>query len=297
MTRSIQVILAMIALCSGSVLAAEPCFHYAQEIKLSGYLEVRAFYGPPGYGENPKTDSRLRQDILFLDEPICTKDNRDEMGEKTQIEVTLRTESPSSELTGLAGKYITVTGRLEHAETGHDNTNLILSSVKLVGSKGNMERKAILDTFRPQAANQAGQAVRIKVDRLNTSGEWAILVGKVVAPEGQKLDWSQAKDCDADLDKMLWAVLTKTAGQWQVKEIDIRASEPPWWYLTDADLKLPCDVYSGLESVEENRRFDDLATRCRALKNQPSVEIKTTKQAELNAQKKREIIKQFKQFQ
>lgn len=266
MSRSLHVILAMLTLGSGSVFAAETGFHYAHEIQPGGYLEVRTFFGPPDYGEKPKMDSRLVQTLLLLDSPICAKESRDESGEKEQIEITLRGESSSSTLAGLAGKHVTVSGRLGHAETGHDNSRLILSSVKLAESTGNTERKAILDTVRPQAAKLAGQAVRIKVDRLNASGEWAILVGEIVAPEGQKLDWRLADGCEDDLDKMLWAVLNKTAGQWRVKEIDICASEPPWWYLEDADLKLPCEVYAGLESVEENQRFDDLATRCRLLK-------------------------------
>lgn len=293
MNRSLYFILAMLASGGGCAFAAEPCFHYAEEIKLSGYLEVRTFFGPPNYGENPKTDSRLVQTLLFLDNPICTKASQDEMGEKDQPEVTLRTESASPALAGLAGKHVTVTGRLEHAETGHDNTPLILSSVKLAGNTANTERKAILDTVRPQAAKLAGQAVRIKVDRLNASGEWAILVGELVAQEGQKLDWTLAKSCEADLDKMLWAVLNKTAGQWRVKEIDICASEPPWWYLTDAELNLPCEVYAGLASVEENQRFDDLAARCKALKATPAV----AKVAGLNDSQKREILKQFQQLQ
>lgn len=298
MNRSLHAILAMLTLYGSAAFAAEPCFNYAQEVKLSGYVEVRTFFGPPNYGENPKTDSRQVQNMLFLDEPICATAapdaSRYDEDEKNQIEVTLRTESSSRALTSLAGKLVTVTGKLEHAISGYDNTHLILSSAELAGGSGNPERKAILDIIRPQAANQAGQAVRIKVDRLNTSGEWAVLVGNIVALEGQKLDWSLAKDCDADLDKMLWTVLNKTAGQWRVKEMTICASEPPWWYFNDADLTLPCEVYAGLESVDENQRFNDLATRCRALKTQSPV---ATKNAELNSQQKRQTLRQFQLFQ
>ncbi|HCB1501240.1 TPA: DUF4431 domain-containing protein [Klebsiella michiganensis] len=272
MNRSLHVILAMFTLCSGSVFAAEPCIHYAQEVKLSGYVEVRTFFGPPNYGENPKTDSRQVQSMLFLDEPVCATAAPNAIqydeDERDQIEVTLRTESPSSALTSLASKHVTVAGKLEHAESGYDNSKLILSSAKLIEST---ERKAILDALRPQAASQAGQVVRIKVDRLNISNEWAILVGEIVAPEGQKLDWSLAKDCEAELDKMLWVILNKTAGQWHVKDMTICASEPPWWYFNDADLTLPCEVYDGLESPEEGQPFGFLAARCRALKTNTAV--------------------------
>jgi len=39
-------------------------------VELEGKLRVKTFYGPPNFGENPKTDLKERCWILSLDKPI-----------------------------------------------------------------------------------------------------------------------------------------------------------------------------------------------------------------------------------
>lgn len=288
-----------------TAFASGACVRYGEKVKLSGYVEIRTFYGPPNFGENPKTDSRLVQNILFLDEPICSKDDKDHQDEKNEIEVTLRTDGSSDFLDALAGKHATVIGKLEHSEVGNDNTNLILSSVKMSESDAEyqtrIERKPILDAIRPEASKQAGQPVRIKIDRLNVSHGSAILIGEIAAEEGKKLDWSLAKNCDADLDKMLWVVLNKTGEKWNVKEIDICASEPPYWYLEDAQLTMPCEVYKGMDSMKEGSQLVDLGQRCEALKEKPNKKTESTKNSDvpltLDNNQKLDMLTQFQQFQ
>lgn len=122
------------------------------------------------------------------------------------------------------------------------------------------ERQAILDAIRPKASEEAGQAVRIKVDRLNVDGDWAVLVGSLVSASGQGMDWGLANGCHPDLDKMLWVVLQKTGGAWRVKHLDICASEPPYWYVEQyGGLVWPCGVYAGLQDGGEGT----LERRCR----------------------------------
>lgn len=109
------------------------------------------------------------------------------------------------------------------------------------------ERRSILDAARPVAAEEAQQPVRIKVERLNVDGGWAVLVGELVSPAGKALDWNKT-DCHPDLDKMLWVVLHKTRKEWRVRHIEICASEPPYWYLEQyGGIVWPCGVYAGLE--------------------------------------------------
>ncbi|KQV78834.1 hypothetical protein [Rhizobacter sp. Root1221] len=114
------------------------------------------------------------------------------------------------------------------------------------------ERQSILDAIRPKASEEAGQAVRIKVDRLNVDGGWAVLVGGLVSASGKGMDWGLANGCHPDLDKMLWVVLQKTGGAWRVKHLDICASEPPYWYMEQyGGLVWPCGVYAGLGEGSE----------------------------------------------
>lgn len=288
-----------------TAFAESACLSYGKEAKLTGYVEVRTFYGPPGFGENPKTDSRSVQNILFLDEPICSEAAKDREDEKNEIEVTLRTDGSSDFLNALAGKHVSVIGKLEHSEVGNDNTNLILSSVKMSESDAEyqtrIERKPILDAIRPEASKQAGQPVRIKIERLNVSNGSAILIGNIVAEEGKTLDWSLAKNCEADLDKMLWVVLNKTGEKWNVKEMTICASEPPYWYLKDDQLTMPCEVYKGMDSMQEGSQLEDLGQRCEALKEKPQKKTESTKNSDaplaLDNNQKLEMLTQFQQFQ
>jgi hypothetical protein len=112
------------------------------------------------------------------------------------------------------------------------------------------ERKEFLDAIRPEAARQAGQPVRFKVDQLNHEAGWAVLFGSLLAEEGKVIDWRKAKECDPTLDKGLWVVAKKGKHGWQIKEMEICSPEPPYWYL---DLKpeeafaRPCAIYAGLQ--------------------------------------------------
>jgi hypothetical protein len=122
------------------------------------------------------------------------------------------------------------------------------------------ERQSILGAARPVAARKAGQPIRIKIDRLNVDRHWAVLVGSLVSATGKGIDWSLAKNCNPELDKMLWVVLQKSKEVWTVKHIEICAPEPPYWNLEQyGGLIWPCGVYSGLETGED----ETLEDRCR----------------------------------
>lgn len=125
------------------------------------------------------------------------------------------------------------------------------------------ERRVILDTIRPFAEKILKQEVRFRVDRLNVDSNWALLVGELVPKEGAKLDWSQAKhQCDPNLDKMLFAVLAKTDGRWRIAQLNVCASEPPYWYFEEmGGFAWPCGVYAGLSDGRK-----DLESECRRLK-------------------------------
>lgn len=124
------------------------------------------------------------------------------------------------------------------------------------------ERKEILDAARPIASQKAGVPVRIKVDKINVDSNWALLIGELVSPEGGQLQWSKVKNCEADLDKMLFVVLNKK-DNWTVKHISICSPEPPYWYLEDyGGFVWPCGVYKGLEMGNN----ETLEAQCRRQK-------------------------------
>jgi hypothetical protein len=110
------------------------------------------------------------------------------------------------------------------------------------------ERRAVLEAIRPQAASRAGQAVKFRVERLNVDGDWALLTGELVSTAGGPLDWAKAKECHRELDKLLWVVLSRRAGRWQVKHLEVCATEPAHWSLEQfGGFVWPCGVYAGLQ--------------------------------------------------
>ncbi len=40
-------------------------------VRLVGHIETRTFFGPPGYGENPTSDTRETAPILFLENTLA----------------------------------------------------------------------------------------------------------------------------------------------------------------------------------------------------------------------------------
>lgn len=107
--------------------AGSKCFEYGPEVRLQGHVVLRTFYGPPGYGENPKTDSRETQAILKLDRPICTEANPREYedAEENQKEVTLIPPSGMG-FSKLVGRSVSVNGTLFHSHTGHHHTAVLI---------------------------------------------------------------------------------------------------------------------------------------------------------------------------
>ena len=111
------------------------------------------------------------------------------------------------------------------------------------------DRSLLLDAARSKAAALAQQPVQIRVDRLNVDRAWAVLVGELVGIGNNEVAWSKAEGCEPELDKLLWVVLHKKAGRWAVEQIEICASEPPYWYLEQyGGFVWPCGVYAGLEA-------------------------------------------------
>ncbi|SRR6266566_3069663 len=114
---------------SQTVLGSEECFNYNnQVVTLMGRVTLRTFFGPPNYGESPKTDSRETQAVLLLDKPVCTLANPKDYDdpENNQKEITL-VPAADMKLSSYSGKLVSVQGTLFHANTGHHHTPILMS--------------------------------------------------------------------------------------------------------------------------------------------------------------------------
>ena len=89
-----------------------------------------------------------------------------------------------------------------------------------------------------------------------------------MSPAGQRLAWARAPGCHPELDKLLWAVLSKGPGGWRLRHLEVCATEPPHWDLSAyGGLRWPCGVYAGLTGPEGQ----DLQQACLAQAGQAGV--------------------------
>lgn len=111
-------------------LQRDRCEHYApRSVTLSGELTQVQKYGPPNYGENPKTDARVRVLVLKLPRTlnVCgdpTSDINTE-SEKNVREVQLVMSDSSAK--HLVGRAVIATGTLFHSHTGHHYTKVLMN--------------------------------------------------------------------------------------------------------------------------------------------------------------------------
>ncbi len=113
--------------------AQAACLAYGRPLAgLAGKLEVRDFFGPPGYGEHPDTDRRERQAVLVLDEPVCADAGASagdvaEVGQRElTLTLTLTPGDPGIGFSAWAGRRVAVGGELFHAFTAHHHTPLLV---------------------------------------------------------------------------------------------------------------------------------------------------------------------------
>jgi hypothetical protein len=129
------VISIIIALCfATSALGAERCLAISEspqsaKATLSGVLQHQWFWGPPNFGEDPKTDAHYQDFVLRLDHPLVLRDSPVLHGNPKLLRaIQIRTEfdKPIREvLRRLVGKHIETSGNLLSAVLPSDNTPVV----------------------------------------------------------------------------------------------------------------------------------------------------------------------------
>jgi hypothetical protein len=98
-------------------------------VELEGTLTVKTYYGPPNYGENPKTDTKEKQWILILSDPVDVIGNKDSHDDLHTVSVHNITDVQLVLLgphDNLIGKTVLVKGTLFHGFTGHHHTDVLM---------------------------------------------------------------------------------------------------------------------------------------------------------------------------
>jgi hypothetical protein len=106
-----------------------------KDVRISGMLVQRRTYGPPNYGENPKTDLRLSYWVLRLDYPVTVLTGVD-IGMPSQTvtarEMQIRLGSGLKDLTSFRGKHVIVQGQAATQVFATDMTPVVFDGSSMV---------------------------------------------------------------------------------------------------------------------------------------------------------------------
>ena len=116
-----------------------------EAVELRGRLILQWKYGPPNYGEDPKTDSKGRVPILVLTAPVNVRGKPgDEINNESVRGIRrIQLVSDPARYRHLIGKDVVVTGTLFHAHTGHHYTDVLItvSSIEVSSRKQHKRHK------------------------------------------------------------------------------------------------------------------------------------------------------------
>jgi hypothetical protein len=118
------VLITVLMILSCSVFAQDLIFN--NPVTVSGLLKTKMFYGPPGYGEDPKSDARETAYILYLNHPIqIPMENSGGGAVYSKMQVVY--DNPKL-LRKLVGRKVTVSGDLFESMTGHHHTEILIQA-------------------------------------------------------------------------------------------------------------------------------------------------------------------------
>ncbi len=136
-TKVFCVLILVVVWSNLQTVASQPAarhrvLHYEPErVTLVGTLIFRTFYGPPNYGENPRTDSKETQSILLLDNAFDVIGDKQDPFNETERGVNRVTLVFSNPIPHPVRYYlkrrVTVEGTLFHGFNGHHRTKILIT--------------------------------------------------------------------------------------------------------------------------------------------------------------------------
>lgn len=117
--------------------ASQQDYEYGPTVSvITGTITKESFYGPPGYGEYPKTDKREEFYMLVLDKPVNViykgevTDENDDYTHKGVSKIQLL-PADNIDLTNYKEKKVRLTGTFFWGHTGHHHTDVLMDVEKL----------------------------------------------------------------------------------------------------------------------------------------------------------------------
>ena len=130
LVSSVPPLLVLIAVFSVAPAAAQCLKYEPTQVTVRGKIFERTDFGPPNYGENPKTDSREEHLYLRLDHAICVgaadnSESPDDAAERNISVIQMLYYRKQFERTWL-GRHVFVHGTLFHSFSAHHWTNVLI---------------------------------------------------------------------------------------------------------------------------------------------------------------------------
>jgi hypothetical protein len=135
MIRAVAVFVAYLlcAVHSAALPVAAASLQYEPSVvELSGTVVLEEHYGPPGFGEDPRTDAVELIAVLVLDAPISVEGDADpqSLNQSSHMDVSrvqmVRTYADPP-FAPYAGKHVVVSGALYEGHTGHHHTDVLIT--------------------------------------------------------------------------------------------------------------------------------------------------------------------------
>lgn len=152
------ILAALAAVAYPTAAQAQRFLYYQPEtVELEGKLVVQSKYGPPNFGEDPKTDEKVRIPVLVLKTPVNVLPiqgqddgiNTEPVYRVRQIQLSFA--AGETDHRKLIGKKVVVKGTLFRAHTGHHYTDVVLTvrsfEKKITGRRCWCSRVAPHDSF------------------------------------------------------------------------------------------------------------------------------------------------------
>lgn len=127
MIKSIILIAALALIGAGQARAVDD--YAIGKIDIDGRLRVKTFFGPPNYGELPKTDSHEEEFVLIAtgSAPVDDQLPRKKPNSNVDwIQLVIWKTDQSKLAEKLVGKCVTVKGTIGYPQTGHYHTALAI---------------------------------------------------------------------------------------------------------------------------------------------------------------------------
>lgn len=113
--------------------AATPLSYAPAIVVLKGQVEIEDRYGPPNFGDDPKTDERVKVPVLVLDAPVdvLTDPKQDVSLDSFRNVRRMQLFGDWGALLKLSGRRITVRGTLREKSGSANYTDVLIDVQKI----------------------------------------------------------------------------------------------------------------------------------------------------------------------